>query len=59
MKPIGYYKTLIGYPNLWGKVLVYGRYRHRRLGFQVMIKSFGDMVWINISVYCFVRANHL
>ena len=56
MKIIGHYRNLMGYPNLWGKIACYGKRRHKRLGFQVLVKSFDDYAWINIPSHLFENA---
>ena len=52
----GWYHHLIGYPDLMGKTACYQCRVHERLGFQVLIKAFGDLVWINIPRRDFVWA---
>lgn len=59
---VGYWKTLIGYPDLWGKVPCFGCRWHflplvGKTMFQVEIESIGGLAWINIPAADFEGAS--
>ena len=58
---IGYYNTLVGYPDLWTKTPVYAcRWQFlpmvRQTMFQVKVASVGGLAWINVPLADFSRA---
>lgn len=48
-KPIGHYRRLVGYPDIYSYTAVYAKTIHPRLGLQVLVRSFDALAWINIS----------